>query len=141
MGNSSPDGLEVWRKAVALSNEVGRLARKLPQYELFELASQLRRAADSISSNIAEGKGRSSIKDYINFLHNAKGSNFEVQTQLRLCVGHGYLHEAEIRKAMNPSVSVYILLSKLIASLEKKDEEARQGKKNAKRNVKMKPGR
>lgn len=59
------EGLVVYRKSIELSEEVGLLAAKLPKYEQFELASQLRSAADSISSNISEGNGRSTIKDYI----------------------------------------------------------------------------
>ena len=129
MGFGGCQGLRVWNKAVDLSDEVGRLVRRLPSDERFELSSQLRRAADSISSNIAEGSGRSSIKDDINFLHNAKGSNLEVQTQLRLCVRHGYLSEQDIRKAVNLSISVHKLLVGQIESLKRKDEEVRAAKK------------
>lgn len=108
------EGLTVYNKAIELSEEVGVLVRRLPKYEKFELGSQLRRAADSISSNISEGNGRSTIKDYISFLYNAKGSTQEVQTQLHLCVAHGYLTEAEIRKARNLSISVRMKLIGLI---------------------------
>lgn len=126
------EGLEVYQKAVELSEEVGVLAAKLPKYEQFELASQIRSAADSISSNISEGSGRSSIRDYINFLYNAKGSTQEVQTQLRLCVVHGYLTDDEVKKARNLAISVRKKLIGLIASLKRKDEEQQAAKKDNK---------
>jgi four helix bundle protein len=74
--------LIVWQKAVQLSVEVYRLTAAFPNTEQFGLTSQLRRASVSIASNIAEGYGRSSKGEYVQFLGHARGSNCEVQTQL-----------------------------------------------------------
>ena len=129
MDVSGYEGLVVWNKAVELSKEVGLLTAKLPRHEQYKLASQLRSAADSISSNISEGSGRSSIRDYMNFLHNAKGSTLEVQTQLRLCVEHGYLTKDDIKKAKNLTISVRKKLIGLIGALKEKEEKEREEKK------------
>lgn len=83
----------------------------------------MRSAADSISSNIAEGNSRSTTKGYISFLYNAQGSNSEVQTQLQLCVVHRYLTEEDIKKAKNISISIHKKLDGLIASLKRKEEQ------------------
>lgn len=74
--------LTVWQKAMKLVVEVYRLTELLPDKEKFGLTSQLRRAAVSIASNIAEGSSRKSDKDYVRFLEMALGSSFEVETQL-----------------------------------------------------------
>ncbi len=66
--------LIVWQKAMELVVEVYNLVKKLPKEELFALSDQMRRSAISIPSNIAEGQGRNSTKEYIHFLAIAKGS-------------------------------------------------------------------
>jgi four helix bundle protein len=76
--------LEVWQKAFSLSLTVYSATRTFPKEETYGLASQLRRAAVSVVSNIAEGKGRSSDKELLHFLSNASGSLFELETQLEL---------------------------------------------------------
>lgn len=139
MGIPGYEGLEVYQKAVELATEVGRLADRLPKYEQYGLASQIRDASKSIASNISEGSGRSSLRDYINFLYNAKGSTQEVQTQLRLCVEHGYLSNEDIHKAKNLAISVRKKLIGQIASLKRKDEEQRAAVKEKKRKQKEKP--
>jgi len=78
--------LIVWQKAMELAEIVYVLARKLPKEELFALSDQMRRAAISIPSNIAEGHARNSTKEFIQFLSIAKGSTAEIETQLLLCV-------------------------------------------------------
>jgi four helix bundle protein len=74
--------LEVWQKAVDLAADVYTLTRRFPAEERFGLTAQLRSAAVSISSNIAEGNGRGSRKDYVRFLMNSKGSLNEVYSLL-----------------------------------------------------------
>jgi four helix bundle protein len=76
--------LEVWRLAMTLAEETYRLAATLPASERFELASQFRRSAVSIPSNIAEGYGRASRGDYVRFLRIANGSLKELETQVLL---------------------------------------------------------
>ena len=74
--------LTIWKKAIDLTVEVYNITRSFPNEEKFGLISQLRRAAVSISSNIAEGAGRNSDKEFIHFIGIANGSAFEVQTQI-----------------------------------------------------------
>jgi four helix bundle protein len=74
--------LKIWNKAIALSVDVYQVTSQFPPDERFGLISQARRAAVSISSNIAEGAGRNSLKEFNNFLGIANGSSYELQTQL-----------------------------------------------------------
>jgi len=81
MGDSFMD-LVVWQKAVDLCTETYRLTASFPASEQFGLVNQMRRAAVSIASNIAEGYGRSTKSEYLQFLGHARGSKCELQTQL-----------------------------------------------------------
>jgi four helix bundle protein len=74
--------LKIWQKAIDLSVAVYKATVNYPSDERFGLTSQIRRAAVSISSNIAEGAGRNSKKEFCNFLGIANGSAYELQTQL-----------------------------------------------------------
>lgn len=76
--------LIVWQKAVQMSVALYRLTEKFPKTEIYGLTNQLRRAGVSTASNIAEGFGRASRGEYKQFLGIARGSNFEVQTQLEI---------------------------------------------------------
>ena len=83
--------LIVWQKAMELAKKVYGLVKQLPTDERFALGDQLRRAVASIPSNIAEGNGRSGNKDYAHFLAIARGSLYEMITQLELAKGLGYI--------------------------------------------------
>lgn len=83
--------LIVWQKAMDFSIEVYALVRKFPSEEKYALSDQVRRAVVSISSNIAEGCGRSSNKDYAHFLSIARGSLYETMTQLEMAFRLGYV--------------------------------------------------
>jgi four helix bundle protein len=74
--------LTVWQRAIQLTLAVYKLTSSFPDSERFGLTSQLRRAAVSVASNIAEGYGRSTKGEYLQFLGNARGSNSEVETQI-----------------------------------------------------------
>ena len=74
--------LVVWEKGILLCKEVYSLTHSFPESERFGLTSQMRRAAVSIPSNIAEGRARKTTKDYVHFLHIAYGSKAELETQL-----------------------------------------------------------
>lgn len=76
--------LLVWQKSIQLAVIVYRLTAGFPREEIYGLTSQMRRAAVSIPSNIAEGHGRLNIREYRQFLGIARGSNFELQTQLEI---------------------------------------------------------
>jgi four helix bundle protein len=74
--------LIVWQRSIDLTMEIYRLTRGFPREEMFGLTSQLRRAAISIASNIAEGQSRGTTGEFIQFLGIARGSNAEIDTQL-----------------------------------------------------------
>ena len=101
-----------------LTDEIYTLVKKLPKEELYSLSNQMRRAAVSVPSNIAEGFGRTGSKDYPHFLSIALGSTFELQTQLILCEDLGYLEANENSKAMELCDRVGMMLNKLIKKLE-----------------------
>jgi four helix bundle protein len=74
--------LKIWHKAMDLSVEVYKATSKFPKEEIYGLTSQIKRSAISIPSNISEGAGRNSNKEFIHFLGIANGSSYELQTQL-----------------------------------------------------------
>ena len=76
--------LQIWQKSMELTVDVYRMTKNFPHEEIFGLTSQLRRCAISIPSNIAEGQGRSSEREFLHFLSIARGSNCELQTQLEI---------------------------------------------------------
>ena len=83
--------LMVWQRAMRLVTLVYAVAKKLPEEERYALSDQLRRAVSSIPSNIAEGNGRSSNRDYAHFLSIARGSLYETMTQLEIAEALGYI--------------------------------------------------
>ena len=89
------EDLIVWQRAMEFAEEVYRIQRKLPREEVYGLGDQIRRAVVSIPSNIAEGCGRETDADFQRFLCIARGSLFEVRTQLDLAVRLGYVNLSE----------------------------------------------
>jgi len=87
--------LDVWQKAVDFANEVYGATRQFPTGERYGLTSQVRRAAVSISSNIAEGSGRSSRKDFAHFIEIAYGSLMEVVSQVQVACHQAFLKPVE----------------------------------------------
>ena len=108
--------LVVWQKAMDLAEEVYRIVRLFPREEQYSLSDQLRRAAVSVPSNIAEGYGRKAAKEYARFLNIARGSNNEVETQLLLGVRFGYVTEKTIESAMQLCDEI----GKMLTALTKK---------------------
>lgn len=115
--------LIVWQKAMLLAREIYQLVKMLPVEERYALSDQMRRAAVSVPSNIAEGQARNSTKEFIQFLHIAKDSNAELMTQLLLCVDFEYLTDEQIHHAKQLSYKVGQLLSALIRNLRIKSEQ------------------
>src|ERR1039458_2758323 len=91
--------LLVWQKGIQLSVLVYRLSNQFPREETYGLTSQMRRAAVSISSNIAEGAGRLTSREYKQYLGIARGSSFELQTQLTIAGELGFGDSAQLRAA------------------------------------------
>ena len=87
--------LKVWQRAVELSVQLYEISRRWPQNEQYGLTSQIRRAAVSVASNIAEGYGRGTPGDQGRFMRIARGSLYEVHTQLTLAIRLNYLSEHE----------------------------------------------
>jgi four helix bundle protein len=83
--------LHVWREAVALVVSIYRLTAEFPAEERYDLTRQIRRAAVSVASNIAEGEGRRGHRDHARFVLNARGSLYEVRTQLVISRELGYV--------------------------------------------------
>lgn len=86
--------LDVWNKGIEFVAEIYKLTSNFPKDELYSLVSQMRRAAVSIPSNIAEGQGRRNAKEFIQFLYIAKGSLAEIETQIIICQRLNYLDES-----------------------------------------------
>ena len=107
--------LAVWQKAVQLVKMVYALIKQFPPEERFALADQVRRAVISIPSNIAEGNGRSSNRDYAHFLSIARGSLYETMTQLEIAESLGYISipqettscAIEVRKMLGSMIKKY----------------------------------
>lgn len=98
MGVHSYKELTVWRKSVDLVKDVYRVTKGFPQNEQFGIVSQMRRAAVSIPSNIAEGYGRKSSKEYKQFYSIAYGSALELDTQLIICEELGLIDQENQRR-------------------------------------------
>lgn len=116
MAVKSYQELIVWQKAMDLTAMIYALAKKLPKEELYALSDQMRRAAVSIPSNIAEGQARNSTKEFLQFLAVAKGSKAELETQLLLCIRVGYLADMDISEAMELLQEI----GKMLGALTKK---------------------
>ena len=110
--------LIVWQKAIALSLEVYRLVKLLPKIETYGLADQMRRAVVSIPSNIAEGKGRNSAREFVHFLSIARGSQKELETQIYLCTQLEYITDEDASTAFNLCEEVGKMLNALIIKLQ-----------------------
>ena len=109
--------LLVWQKAMQATKMVYLLIKQLPREEMFALSSQMRRAAISIPSNIAEGQARNSTKEFLQFLSIAKGSKAELETQLILCVEINYLSHNDIFPIMMLLDEIGKMLNALITKL------------------------
>lgn len=111
--------LIVWQKSMELVKEVYFLVKKLPKEETYSLSDQMRRAVISIPSNIAEGNGRKSQTEYARFLDIARGSQFEIETQLHICIMLNFLTEKDTQKAFDLIEEIGKMLNALIIKLGK----------------------
>jgi four helix bundle protein len=109
--------LIVWQKAMELARQVYTLTASLPRSEVYGLLPQLRRAAVSVPSNIAEGQGRLTDLQFRHFLGNARGSLNELQTELELAADLGYLDKHHVRNLMDQGLEVARLINGLLTSL------------------------
>ena len=109
--------LIAWKKSVDLVTEIYSVTKEFPRDEIYGLTSQLRRSAVSVPSNIAEGQGRATKGEFIQFLCHARGSLFELETQIVIAEGLGYI-TPEIESRIASKISeVARILNGLLTSL------------------------
>ena len=112
--------LKVWRRSYQLCLEIYRITKGFPKEERYGLTSQIRRAAVSVPSNIAEGYGRKTTPEYIRFLYIAYGSNCELETQILISGDLGYIESGKLEILLEGIGEVERMLKALIKSIEKK---------------------
>jgi four helix bundle protein len=110
--------LDVWKKSVALTTELYKLTSRFPDTERYGLTSQIRRAATSIAANIAEGWGRGSTGEYIQFLTIARGSLMELETHLIVACNLHFLSSDELGAASKQIEDIGKMLNRLIGALK-----------------------
>ena len=106
--------LIVWQKSMQLVTDIYRLSKTLPNDERYGLTSQIRRSAVSIPSNIAEGYGRKSTTDYVRFLQISRGSLYEFQTQMEICLNLDLLSKQDFSDIHKKSNEIERMLNSLI---------------------------
>ena len=116
--------LKVWKKSIDVVMKVYGICSRLPKEEKYALGDQMRRAAVSISSNISEGDGRNSIKDYTHFLDIARGSTYELTTQIIICEKLNYISADEAQEIEGLCDEISKMLNAMIKSLRVRSPEA-----------------
>lgn len=110
--------LVAWQKAIVLVKDVYAVTQKFPkEEEVYGLTSQIRRAAVSVPSNIAEGQGRGTKNEFMHFLGNAKGSLYEVQTQVHIARELNYMTDDDKKRLIGSSDEIGKILNGLLSSL------------------------
>ncbi len=115
--------LLVWQKGMELTKQIYHLTQAFPDGEKYGLVSQMRRAAVSIPSNIAEGQARRSTKEFIQFISHAEGSVAELDTQLILALDLGYCTQQQVEKAFSFVADLRNMLNALRRTLLLKGQE------------------
>jgi four helix bundle protein len=109
--------LSVWRKSVGLVTDIYKVTQAFPKEEVYSLTTQIRRAAVSVPSNIAEGWGRNTTKEYIQFLTIARGSLLELETQLIISHNLNYITGQSLQKILEKTQEINKMLNALMKSL------------------------
>src|SRR5262245_22855589 len=109
--------LIVWQKAMEFVKNCYELSETFPAREIYGLSQQLRKAAVSIPSNIAEGNGRESGKDYVYFLNVSRGSLKEAETQLIIAELLGFINASQLEVVLQKAGEIGFMLNNLIRSL------------------------
>jgi four helix bundle protein len=109
--------LRVWRKSMELAVEVYEVTKRFPNCELYGLTNQIRRAAISVPSNIAEGKGHHSEREFKNYLYHARGSLLELQTRLMIARELHYVSASDAEPVLEHADALGRGLNSLINSM------------------------
>ncbi len=112
--------LQAWQRSIQMSVSVYRLAKGFPREEMYGMTSQMRRSAVSVASNIAEGHGRQSTGEYRQFLCMARGSNFELQTQLEIARAFQFSDPKMVQEAEGLSFEVGKMISGILNAIKEK---------------------
>ena len=115
--------LDIWKKSIEMVTKVYKLTRNFPKEELYGLTNQMRRAAVSVPSNIAEGSGRNSSKEFLQFLRYATGSLSELETQIIIANNLGYLNNEQKQDIDTIFIDIFKMLSKLIQAIKIKEKQ------------------
>ena len=115
MLNLNHKNLTVWKESIEFITDIYQLTLSFPKEELYGLVSQLRRAAVSIASNIAEGAARSTIKERKRFYEIARSSLVEIDTQLEIAYRLKYYDEKNIESLKNRMNHIFAMLSNMIS--------------------------
>ena len=105
--------LNVWKNSMKLVSDIYNFTKKFPKEEVYALTSQIRRSAISIPSNISEGAGRSSEKEFNNFLSFSYGSTCELETQLLIAKNLDYISDIELDMLLNDLYQIQKMIIKL----------------------------
>ena len=111
--------LDVWQKAIKLVKEIYLTTKEFPKEEMYGLSNQMRRSAVSIASNIAEGKTRQSINEYVNFLYIALSSASELETQVIISKELSYINAKTESELLESIDHISRMTRNLIKSLRK----------------------
>ena len=114
--------LLIWQKGMAIVDETYKLMSLFPKEETFGLVSQLKRSSVSIPSNIAEGWGRDSTQSYKQFLRIARGSLFELETQLEISKNQGFLKGQELNRLLELITEESKMITAFINSIKDKKD-------------------
>jgi four helix bundle protein len=112
--------LQVWQRAMDVARDVYAVTQKFPKSEVFGLTSQMRRSAVSVPSNIAEGHGRGSDKSFRIFLAQARGSIFELETQIQLASDFGYVQPPAAKELMEECGEISRMVNGLLSTLNER---------------------
>ena len=118
MGGKSYKDLVVWQKSMDVVQMVYNATKSMPKEEMYSLTDQIKRAAVSIPSNIAEGQSRNSVKEFIQFLAIANGSKAELETQIIIAQRLGYIGNDEAQEILSEISEVSRMLASLVKYLK-----------------------
>jgi len=109
--------LKVWQDGISLVRDNYKLTRTFPDFERFNLISQMNRCAVSIPSNISEGSNKSTNRHFKKYLENSLGSAFEWETQLIVSFNEGYLDKNKLEELENKILQIQKMLGKFVDNL------------------------